>query len=95
MDAEEQLLYVVGRRTGVFARLADMDDPKVRAAAEQRRAAHRVTLANIRCVQRRSCRGLSRGERGQEGPGPKYDSPTACWSLLRISTMARVSSRRG
>ena len=47
MDAEEQLLYVVGRRTGIFARLADMDDPKLRAAAEQRRAAHRVTLDNI------------------------------------------------
>ncbi len=47
MDAGEQLLYVVGRRTGVFARLADMDDSHLRLAADQSREKHRVTLENV------------------------------------------------
>lgn len=47
MDAEEQLLYMVGRRTGTFSRLEDMNDPKHRMKAEQFREAHQVTLDNI------------------------------------------------
>jgi hypothetical protein len=47
MDAEQQLLYIVGRRTGIFSRLEDMNDPKLKMAAELSREEHQVTLDNI------------------------------------------------
>ncbi len=47
MDAKEQLLYIVGRRTGIFSRLEDMNDPKLRMAAKRKREEHRVTPDNI------------------------------------------------
>lgn len=47
MDAVEQLLYVVGRRTGIFSKLDDMQDPKLWKDAERMREAHQVTLDNI------------------------------------------------
>jgi hypothetical protein len=47
LPPEEQLLYVVGRRTGIFSRLDDLDDLELRGHAEKARAAHRVTLENV------------------------------------------------
>jgi hypothetical protein len=47
MEPEEQLLYMVGRRTGIFSRLTDLDDPELRQHAEKARKAHQVGLDNI------------------------------------------------
>jgi hypothetical protein len=47
MPAEEQLLYIVGRRSGVFSRLEDLDDPELVEHAWKIRAAYRVTLDNV------------------------------------------------
>lgn len=47
MSAEEQLLYMVGRRTGIFSRLDDMNDPELKMHAEKARESHRVTLDNV------------------------------------------------
>jgi hypothetical protein len=44
---EEQLLYLVGRRTGIFSRLADLEDMQLRGHAEKALLAHRVTLKNV------------------------------------------------
>jgi hypothetical protein len=47
MQSEEQLLYMVGRRTGIFSKLEDLHDSELRNHAEKARAAHRVTLDNV------------------------------------------------
>ncbi len=47
MPPNEQLLYMVGRRTGIFAKLADLHDPELRTHAEKARVAHQVTLDNV------------------------------------------------
>ena len=47
MDPEEQLLYRVGRRTGIFTRLADLEDMVLRGHAEKAIVAHRVTSDNV------------------------------------------------
>jgi hypothetical protein len=47
MQPDEQLLYLVGRRTGIFSRLEDLNDPELRQHAEKARAAHQVTLGNV------------------------------------------------
>jgi histone acetyltransferase (RNA polymerase elongator complex component) len=47
MPAEEQLIYMVGRRTGIFSKLEDLHDSELRNHAEKARAAHRVTLDNV------------------------------------------------
>lgn len=47
MPAEEQLLYMVGRRTGIFTQLADLYDPELLEHAQKARAAHGVTLENV------------------------------------------------
>lgn len=47
LPAEEQLLYRVGRRCGIFSRLSDLDDNELRGHAEKARLAHRVTSQNI------------------------------------------------
>lgn len=44
---EEQLLYLVGRRTGIFSRLTDLEDPQLRGHAEKALLAHRVTTGNV------------------------------------------------
>jgi hypothetical protein len=43
----EQLLYRVGRRTGILSSLHDLADPSLRAHAEQARRSHGVTPATI------------------------------------------------
>ena len=47
IDPSEQLLYLVGRRTGIFSRLADLDDTVLRNHAEKALLAHRVTWDNV------------------------------------------------
>lgn len=47
MSPEEQMLFIVGRRTGIFTRLADLEDNELRGHAEQAVAAHRVILDNV------------------------------------------------
>jgi len=47
MPAEQQLLYQVGRRSGIFAQLADLEDHMLRWHAEKAVAAHRVTPDNV------------------------------------------------
>lgn len=47
MQPREQMLYMVGRRTGIFSRLADLDDRVLRGHAEKALVAHRVTLENV------------------------------------------------
>lgn len=47
MQAEEQLLYMVGRRAGIFSRLEDLHDPELAGLAEKARTAHQVNLDNI------------------------------------------------
>ncbi|PLY00246.1 MAG: radical SAM protein [Desulfuromonas sp.] len=44
---DEQLLYMVGRRSGIFSRLDDLHDAELRRHAENCRSAHRVTRQNI------------------------------------------------
>ena len=46
MPPEEQLIYMVGRRTGIFSKLEDLHDSELRNHAEKARTAHRVTLDN-------------------------------------------------
>lgn len=47
MPAEQQLLYQVGRRSGIFSRLDDLEDPMLRWHAEKAMTAHRVTPDNV------------------------------------------------
>jgi len=47
MPAEEQLLYMVGRRAGIFSRLDDLYDPELVVHVEKIRIAHRVNLDSI------------------------------------------------
>lgn len=47
MPVEQQLLYQVGRRSGIFSQLADLQDPMLRWHAEKAVAAQRVTPDNV------------------------------------------------
>ena len=47
MQPEEQLLYMVGRRVGIFSKLEDLYDPELSGHAEKARVAHRVNLDNV------------------------------------------------
>jgi len=47
MPPEEQLIYMVGRRTGIFSKLEDLHDSELRNHAEKARTAHRVSLDNV------------------------------------------------
>ncbi len=47
LPVEEQLLYQVGRRMGVFGRLADLQIPERRRRAEEACARYQVTAGNI------------------------------------------------
>ncbi|MBF0411594.1 MAG: radical SAM protein [Desulfamplus sp.] len=50
MNPHEQVLYQVGRRTGLFSRLSDMNDPGRRAIAERHRSDFNVTPENVDVV---------------------------------------------
>ena len=47
MPPDEQLLYMVGRRTGIFSKLDDLYDAELLGHAEKARAAYRVNLENV------------------------------------------------
>ena len=47
MQSAEQLLYIVGRRTGIFSKLEDLYDPDLLMHAEKARAAYRVSQENV------------------------------------------------
>ena len=47
LEPSQQLLYLVGRRTGIFTRLADMEDVQLKGHAEKALLAHRVTSDNV------------------------------------------------
>jgi hypothetical protein len=47
MGPEEQRLYQIGRRTGIFSRLEDLSDPELRKFAERKYADLKVTPQNI------------------------------------------------
>jgi histone acetyltransferase (RNA polymerase elongator complex component) len=47
MVPQQQMLYIVGRRTGIFSSLTDLDDPALRAHALKALVAHQVTLENV------------------------------------------------
>ncbi len=52
MGENEQLIYRVGRRTGVFSSLAHMNDPELLRHAEIARKAHGVTPENLEAFTR-------------------------------------------
>ncbi len=47
LEPEARMLYIVGRRVGIFSRFSDLDDPSLRRHAEKAVTSHRVTLANV------------------------------------------------
>ena len=47
MDPKEQVVYMVGRRTGIFSRLVDMNDPELLSQVEHVVAVHQLTSANV------------------------------------------------
>jgi radical SAM superfamily enzyme YgiQ (UPF0313 family) len=47
LDLEEQILYQVGRRSGIFSRLDDLSDPKLRRYAERTCSDLKVTPQNV------------------------------------------------
>ena len=47
MQLQEQMLYIEGRRTGIFSCLADLDDRVLCGYAEKALIAHQVTLENV------------------------------------------------
>ncbi|MBF0193437.1 MAG: radical SAM protein [Magnetococcales bacterium] len=47
MEPEKQMLYMVGRRCGIFSKLTDLDDPHLNSEAMQAVIGHNVTLTNV------------------------------------------------
>ena len=47
MRPKEQVIYMIGRRTGLFSKLADMKDPELLKHAEKIRDAHQVTIDTV------------------------------------------------
>jgi hypothetical protein len=47
MAPEDQMIYRVGRRTGIFSTLDDLKNPVLLQHAESARSAHKVTLDNV------------------------------------------------
>ena len=47
MPGEEMLLYMVGRRAGIFSRLEDLYDPELAVHAEKVRTTYQVNLENV------------------------------------------------
>jgi Radical SAM superfamily len=47
LDLEEQMLYQIGRRSGIFSRLDDLGDPELRKYAERNYSDLQVTSQNI------------------------------------------------
>jgi hypothetical protein len=47
MPADQQLLYIVGRRSGIFGRLGDLEEPELVRHVEEIRAAYGVEMGNV------------------------------------------------
>jgi hypothetical protein len=47
MKADEQMIYMIGRRTGIFSKLDDMKDPELLKHAVQVRDTHQITRDNV------------------------------------------------
>jgi hypothetical protein len=47
LDLEEQMLYQIGRRSGIFSRLDDLSDPRLRRYAERTYSDLKVTPKNV------------------------------------------------
>ena len=47
MDPEQQMLYRVGRRTGIFSQLTDLKHPDLLAHAKEARDRYKVTVDNV------------------------------------------------
>jgi hypothetical protein len=47
MGPEEQMIYMIGRRTRIFSKLDDMKDPELLNHVERVRDAHQVTIDNV------------------------------------------------
>jgi len=47
MGLEEQMLYQIGRRTGIFSRLEDLNDPELRKYAESKYSDFKITPQNV------------------------------------------------
>lgn len=47
MEPQMRMLYIVGRRTGIFHSLADLEDSELRLHAEKALRSHRVTSDNV------------------------------------------------
>lgn len=47
MPPEEQMIYRIGRRTGIFSKINDMENPALRSHAEHTRDTHGITLKNL------------------------------------------------
>ncbi len=47
MGLEEQMLYQIGRRSGIFSRLDDLNDPELRKHAERNYSDLKVTPQNV------------------------------------------------
>ena len=47
MPSDKQVLYMVGRRAGIFSNLGDMENPVRLERAEQACKAHNVTPENV------------------------------------------------
>lgn len=47
MGPGEQMIYMIGRRAGIFSRLDDMKNPELLKRAEKARDAHQVTIDNV------------------------------------------------
>jgi hypothetical protein len=47
MGIEEQMLYQIGRRSGIFSRLDDLSDPRLRRYAERSYSDLKVTPYNV------------------------------------------------
>ncbi len=47
MEPGEQMIYMIGRRAGIFSRLDDMKNPELLKRAEKARDAYQVTIDNV------------------------------------------------
>ena len=47
LGPEEQMLYQIGRRSGIFSRLDDLNDPRLRGYAERTCSDLKVTPTNV------------------------------------------------
>ncbi len=47
MAAQDQMMYRIGRRTGIFSKLKDLEDPRLLARARKAKERYGVSLDNL------------------------------------------------